>query len=571
MKLSERLNPGFIPPQIDRSDDLLILRERGLQYILLLASIVGIIAFVQAIFIFIPRQDWLLLFVYSAILTATVALALLRTISFNTRVYIILLLLHVMGITGLVESGLSGSGKVFLLSFSILAAILLGIRPGIFCFVISLASYALIGWMMTSQIISVPPINVLASSGSVPEWINDGLLFALLMTMIVSTVNSLNHGIESAIQSQRRLSSELLEERDSLENRVQERTQELEKRITQVEAAATLARDISINIEVETLLNNAVELIRERFGFYHAGIFLIDERNEYAILRSATGEAGRVMLENEHKLKVGEVGIVGYVVSTGESRITLNVEEDAFHYKNPLLPDTRSEMALPLRIGEKIIGALDVQSTRPHAFTTDDVNILQTLADQIAVAIDKTRLVKQLQDSLHTLEASTVKFTEQTWANHLRNVRKSHAYRYRHGAIEELSPEALSTGETTVKNRPEVHRIQEKGKPHTIIALPIKLRGHVVGVLDLKFESETITPAVMGMLETISDRLAVALENVRLLEEIQFRAEREHLVGDIASRVRSETEVADILRTAAIEIGRKMGIAEVVVQLRSDE
>ncbi|HIE37864.1 MAG TPA: GAF domain-containing protein, partial [Anaerolineae bacterium] len=156
---------------------------------------------------------------------------------------------------------------------------------------------------------------------------------------------------------------------------------------------------------MDDLLDRAVNLIRERFGFYHAGIFLLDERGEYAVLRAATSEAGRRMLERGHKLKVGEVGIVGYVTSTGQPRIVLDVDTDAIHFKNPLLPETRSELALPLRVGDRIIGALDVQSVQEAAFDEEDVAILQTMADQLAVAIEKLERAAQIQAEHARLEA----------------------------------------------------------------------------------------------------------------------------------------------------------------------
>ena len=165
-----------------------------------------------------------------------------------------------------------------------------------------------------------------------------------------------------------------------------------------------MAREISGKNDLDTLLDTSASLIRERFGFYHVGIFLTDEKKEYAVLRSATGEAGQVMLERGHRLKIGEIGMVGYVVSQGEARISMDVDSDAVHYKNPLLPETRSELALPLRLGEITIGAMDVQSVVPNAFSHEDVRILQTIADQLAIAFEKTRLVVELQRSLEELE-----------------------------------------------------------------------------------------------------------------------------------------------------------------------
>jgi PAS domain S-box-containing protein len=197
-----------------------------------------------------------------------------------------------------------------------------------------------------------------------------------------------------------RLREQIRRHTDELEQQVAARTAQLARRTTQLQVAAEVARDATTARDLDELLNRSVNLVRDRFGFYHAGIFLTDERGEYAVLRAATGDAGRQMLEHEHKLKVGEVGIVGHVCASGEPRIALDTGADAVYFDNPFLPDTRSEMALPMRASGNVIGALDVQSTKESAFDQDDVEILQVMADQLAMAIERTRLFKRAQATL---------------------------------------------------------------------------------------------------------------------------------------------------------------------------
>jgi PAS domain S-box-containing protein len=202
-----------------------------------------------------------------------------------------------------------------------------------------------------------------------------------------------------AIQ-QARLHAQVQRHADDLEQQIEVRTRDLERRTAQLQVAAEVARDATTAHSLDSLLNRAVNLIRERFGFYHAGIFMVDDRNEFALLKAATGEAGRQMLEHGHRLKVGEVGIVGHVTGTGQPRIVLDTEGDAVYFDNPFLPDTRSEMALPMRVGDAVIGALDVQSPEEAAFDEEDVEILQVMADQLAVAIERTRLFERTQATL---------------------------------------------------------------------------------------------------------------------------------------------------------------------------
>jgi len=178
----------------------------------------------------------------------------------------------------------------------------------------------------------------------------------------------------------------------------------LERRAVQLQVAAEIARDATSIRQLDDLLNRAVNLVRDRFGFYHVAVFFVDESGKFAVLRSATGEAGQRMIEMRHKLKVGEVGIVGYVTGTGLPRVSLDVGTDSFHFVQPLLSKTRSEMALPLKVGNQVIGALDVQSEKENAFDAEDVQILQTMADQLAIAIDNLRLLTEIQQRARELE-----------------------------------------------------------------------------------------------------------------------------------------------------------------------
>jgi GAF domain-containing protein len=172
-------------------------------------------------------------------------------------------------------------------------------------------------------------------------------------------------------------------------------------RAEQVTIAAEIARDTTGTLEVKPLLQKAVNLVRDRFGFYHSSIFLVDSSNEYAVLRESTGEAGRQMLLSGHRLAVGSRSIVGQVTATGKALVVNNVRLDPTHFPNPLLPDTKSELAIPLIVGERVLGALDVQSTQIDAFNAEeDLNVLQILADQLAVAVVNGELFAKAQELL---------------------------------------------------------------------------------------------------------------------------------------------------------------------------
>ncbi len=171
--------------------------------------------------------------------------------------------------------------------------------------------------------------------------------------------------------------------------------------------------------DLETLLSQVTNLISERFDFYHVGIFLVDPAGQYAVLRAANSEGGQRMLARQHKLRVGQVGIVGYATGTGQARIATDVGEDAIYFNNPDLPRTRSEMALPLKDGEKVIGALDVQSMKSNAFSTEDIELFNTLADQVAVAIVNSRLYEETQQALKEMQEINRQYLRQSWSEKL--------------------------------------------------------------------------------------------------------------------------------------------------------
>lgn len=168
--------------------------------------------------------------------------------------------------------------------------------------------------------------------------------------------------------------------------------QETQRRATQLEAAAKVSRAANSILEQERLLSTVVDLIKDRFGYYHAQVFLLDPAGQWAILKASTGEIGERLLKRGHALRVGGDSLIGHVTSKGVPRNASDVGSDPIHFRNPDLPATRSELAVPLKVGAQVIGALDVQSTEPAAFGPDAIAVLSTLSDQLAIAIENARL-----------------------------------------------------------------------------------------------------------------------------------------------------------------------------------
>ncbi|HNO95513.1 MAG TPA: GAF domain-containing protein, partial [Anaerolineales bacterium] len=252
------------------------------------------------------------------------------------------------------------------------------------------------------------------------------------LTKVAEEISNGNLNISAPVESDdevgtlaetiNRMTAQLQDTYNNLERRITERTVDLEiarrqseVRATQLLSIGEISKIINSEQELDVLLPLIARLVSERFNFYHVGIFLVDDARQYAVLQAANSSGGQNMLKRGHKLKVGESGIVGYVAKTGVPRIALDVGQDAVFFNNPDLPSTRSEVALPLKVRENIIGVLDVQSERPGAFSEDDMNVFNILADQVAITLENTRLFEQTQQALDEVRSAYQRNLQEGW------------------------------------------------------------------------------------------------------------------------------------------------------------
>lgn len=365
------------------------------------------------------------------------------------------------------------------------------------------------------------------------------------------------------------MASQLQETIAGLENRVNERTGDLETQTLRLRAAAEIARDSASERDLSRLLERSAQLIQSRFGFYHTGIFLLDNSKEYAVLVASPTEAGKQMIANTHRLRVGEVGIVGRVAATGEPRITLDTDADGAYFNNPYLPTTRSEMALPLKAKEQIIGVLDIQSEEPNAFNDDDVAILQTMADQLATAIERTRLLEEVEQSLKELESAYGTYTRENWKRVSETGRpENKGYRFDNIRMEPVS-ELTEAARTAFETGRTINSNGHSSDRQAIVAVPVKLRGQTIGVIHLKLK-ENYGDDTISTIELASERLATALESARLYEEARLRADREQSIAQVTSAISASTNYEEILQTTVREIGSTLKDADVIIQITAE-
>jgi signal transduction histidine kinase/ActR/RegA family two-component response regulator len=380
-----------------------------------------------------------------------------------------------------------------------------------------------------------------------------------------------------------------------LEVMVDERTSELaavsaqmRQRALRLEASAEVAHAIASVRDMDLLLPQVAQLISERFGWYHVGIFLVDEARKYAVLKAANSAGGQRMLARGHNLRIGETGIVGYVTESGLPRIALDVGRDAVYFDNPDLPETRSEMALPLEVEGQIIGALDVQSTESSAYDDEDVAMLRILAGQVAVAIENSRLFEQTQKALEEVQSLHRQYIRQEWTK-VAAGEQDLAYEYRRSGTateqdawrKELA-DALVKGEPVVRYEPPASLAERQpvaggpagsdgnGSQHeAALATPIKYRDEVIGVLDLleTDEPREWTDDEIVLVQAISDQVGLALENARLFADTQRRAEQMATVNRIGLSINSDLDLKGVLNALYEQISRMLDIDSFYVAL----
>lgn len=384
------------------------------------------------------------------------------------------------------------------------------------------------------------------------EWMIDTApiflgLFAYIAGVRQANVLNLNLELTRQIADKEHLADELGALKNKLEHYV-------EKQLVELKSAAQVAREAAAIHDLDVLLENTVNLIPSRFGFYHAGIFLIDDQREFAVLCAASSEGGKRMLARHHKLPVGKLGIVGYAAGTGTPRIALDVGADATFFNNPDLPQTRSEAAIPLKTRNTVIGILDVQSTQSNAFSDDDVAILQTLADQLALAIDNARLFTETQKTLKELASVNRRLVSQAWQPRMAMENLVYTYDPVMG----------------IKKAPKSDLPQSIKSERTLHA-PISFRGQSFGSIVLQREDgePDWTQPDIEFFNTIVSQLGMAMENARMIEDSQEQAEREKLVGDISAKLWASSDINTILRTAVEEMCNSLDLTQAIIELEA--
>jgi GAF domain-containing protein len=459
--------------------------------------------------------------------------------------------------TGIYDSTFLGMTAVILL-----AGVLLG-PWGLLTFtVLSILAGFTLAYVARAGLISHPidtPINTAIYLAGI---------FIINAIFAYLAISNLNASIKRGQVTESKLlasNNELVALRAGLEKQVEERTAELayaneqsQRRAGKFEAVAEVARVTTVRRDPAQLLSEMTNLISEHFGYYHVGIFLLEEGGKYAALHAANSLGGQQMLAKKFHVDLADGSLVSLAISGGKTQVALSAE---FNY--PDLPATHSEAILLLKVGERVTGALDIQSEAPDAFTTEDIEILNILADQAAIIIEDARLFSETAQALSESRSSYGQYLRQAW-NKLPQEINLTGFQYMDGKTNPIeSPIDL----------PEIQSAFQSGKAvsntakSNVLAIPLKLRDQVIGVLDIRSNaSANFSESQLSLIRAIAERVSLALENARLFEETTRRADRERRVSEISNHIRSVSDPETMLQTALEELKHALGANDIQIR-----
>jgi GAF domain-containing protein len=480
-----------------------------------------------------------------------------RGLGYHIRAGILLLLAYLVGAYLLWVDGLIGGGRIWLVLLPALAFVLLGQWPGFVVGGVSILTYVFFA----------------STSAPVNPWVSDAPDFLIGVIGLAMVMWAFNRGWVDA-----------LTQASTANQQLQAQTEALQETTKHLQATAAVAHACSSILNPEKLVFEVVNQIQREFGgmgVYYVGMFLLDSEEEdserrSAVLRAATGSVGRRLLDQGYAVALDGTSAVGRCITQRQS-VVASSESTGLLPGGSLLEGARSGAALPLRSRGRVLGALSVQSTREGVFDVEVVGVLEAMADQLAVALDNARLFAQTEAALKEVQAAQRRYLAQAWKEFL-SVRSVTRVEYTQpgaepgdgGLLQDAQLAAmLHERAVATDSAPSADSAGEGASPQTVLAVPLKLRGQVIGTLSLHETSRRRpwTTEEIALAETIAEQVALTVENLRLMDEARRRATREQLVGEVSGRMRGTLDMDAVLKTAAQEMHKALGLHDVTVQM----
>ena len=553
---------GPLPVKDSRSSNLKLIREKILNAALGLTLVLGLIALIIAVPARIQNnQNWLVV-IFTLAFSWILIMAISRSLSFNLRSLSLIAVILLLGISTLVLDGLEGNGRIFLLVVPIITSIFLGSRSGFFSLIVVWILFGGVGYLYSDHVSILPLSKVSEDMNTL--WIVALSAFILISGTLYGVMRSMLAGFFGVLDSEKELRVDLDAERSQLERRVQIHTQHLESQLIQTQIAAEILISLNSILDPEEILVQFVDLIKEKFVLYFVGIFELTDSGNRLDLKYGSGDEGFRMVTEKFSILVNTDLLVGWAILNRKSRFATDVGQDAVQFNYPLLPETHSELVIPLisstpmnpvvhrshvEIPHSYTGVLSIQSKKVMAFSQEDVTIFQIIAKGLITAIENAKLYQEMNNSYVEMENLNRQYLRDSWFK----ISSAHGV-LAHTAEDEL-PQEYPAGEESA------------------CIIPLVLKDQVIGLLSLEGDINSPQPFDLvdedrKFVDAVLTETALALENVRLLEETQLRANNEHLLSELSRHAQSSTDLESILQLAVKELGRSLGASEALIELQ---
>lgn len=550
------------------SDPLVDVRKFILQKALYLFSLLS------AVLLFIMAPGFWqsnrtnLIFAGATIVIILFLTSLIKSLPLNLRILTLLTSGFLYGLVSIFVPGMNFFSQIALLLFVIMSSIFWGSKAGFFASFIS--SMIVIVAEILQIVGTTEDFSVLFTAGNI-EWAYHSAIFSFAAGLMAWMVSSLYTSFTYQWQREHEKLNYFETQLINSENQLQSQTTGTSKVVSHLATYQTVISQLARGGNKEEICKSILETIGANFHFYFGGIYLLDDKQEVAYFLSGTGDIGEVFSESNHKVKTKDHSLFTQVVATKEYVVVADIRTDPVIISNPLMGATRSQIIFPVLSDDQVIGLLDFQDDSTRELLPDEIQTLKWIAFLLSMYFDRDKLISAYKSNRVELENVYREMTQRNWQTFFKRKKKRYSYRFSHSVLEREVPTPAEVKQILMASDGSNIATQTKtltGRPVSSIAIPIKLRNETLGALNIQVESGKALQSLMPMLEAAADRLAVALENARLLEEIQEKANREHLISEISAKVRSSTNVEQVLRTTAAEIGRSLGVNEVLVQLR---
>ncbi len=469
----------------------------------------------------------------------------LSNTSYTIRAFLLLFIIFTVGVNSILAWGPWLDGSIFFMAFITMSALLFDEHIDVITLLISIFTFAVVGTLQQMGIHKFLADGVPATTPI--DWISYTINFSTLSIILIVAINQFKKKFTQVFQDIQNTLKTLATERDQLENKVLERTLDLEARAMQLRSAAIISRTVAELQNISELMESTTKLTAEQFGYYHTGLYLLDKQKKTAFLQASSSDDAKELIGQGFRIEPDRRNIINLAIQTKNPQITSDADKASF-ISDTNFPLTRSRMVLPLTVRNNVIGILDIHSEQPQAFNAQDAEILQTLADLVAISIDNVDLINETKNLVQQLEASKSNQIHEIWTKF--TSRRQPAYQYTPAGVRPIFSNNAQQSEDGLR-------------------VPLILHGQNIGNITLKRKNSTViwSERERILVEKVASQVALALENNRLVDETQKNALRDQVIANISARIRKNLDVESVLRIATSELRQALDLKEAEISI----